>query len=41
VARQHHYQGYYQLYKQLYPALRDRGVFAQLSTMRHPAESGE
>jgi xylulokinase len=41
VARQRHYQGYYQLYKQLYPALRDRGVFAQLSTMRHPAESGE
>jgi xylulokinase len=41
MARHRHYQGYYELYKQLYPALSDRGVFAQLSTMRHAAESGD
>jgi hypothetical protein len=44
VPRHRQYQGFYQLYTQLYPALRDSGVFAQLSTLRQAADmarSGE
>jgi xylulokinase len=39
AARQRHYQGYYELYTQLYPALLDRGVFVQLSKLRHAADT--
>ena len=37
--RHRRYQGFYQLYRQLYPALRDSGVFAQLSTLRQAADT--
>lgn len=39
AARHRHYEGYYRLYTQLYPALRDKNVFAQLSTLRHAADT--
>jgi xylulokinase len=37
-ARRRRYARYYELYTQLYPALRDGGVFTQLSALRHAAD---